>query len=102
MTLPPPLEKHIQSQLVQYLQLTGWAVWQMQLGSAGKGAVFCTPGIPDLYVFKPGRALWIECKRPRLGRLSPSQILRHQELTLCGLPVHVITSLDELQAVLTP
>ena len=100
MKLPPPLEKHIQAQLVKYLTLTGWNVWQMQLGSVGKGAVFCTPGIPDMYVFKPGHACWIEVKRPRLGKVSPAQVERHGELACCGLPVHVVTSLEELQAAL--
>ena len=86
--------------MVQYLKLHRWNVWQMQLGSQHGGSVWCTQGIPDMYVFKPGHACWVEVKRPKLGRVSPSQVERHIELRLCDIPVHVVTSLEELQAAL--
>lgn len=99
-----PLESAIQAQIVQALKLKGWLVWEMQKGTngpTGNRRVFCTPGIPDLYVFhKSGRALWIEVKRPRTGKLSDTQKERHHELKLCGLPVHVVTSLDDVLAVI--
>lgn len=101
MTLASPLERHIQAQLVQYLTLRGWFCWQMQLGSQHGGSVWCTQGIPDLYVFRPGgRALWLEVKRPKVGRISPSQTTRHEELRLSGLPVFVVTSIEDVQAAL--
>lgn len=95
-----PLEAAIQSQIVQVLRLKGWHVWEMQKGSSGPTGnrrVFCTPGIPDLYVFKPGgKAFWLEVKRPKTGKLSPAQVERHRELNLCGLPVYVATSIEEV------
>ena len=74
---PPPLERHIQAQMVQYLKLHRWNVWQMQLGSQHGDSVWCTQGIPDMYVFKPGHAFWIEVKRPKLGRACQSSLLTH-------------------------
>lgn len=96
-----PLESTIQAQVVHALRRLGWVVWEMQKGSRGNGAVYCTPGIPDLYVFNATRALWLELKRPGTGRLSPAQKERHHELTVCGLPVFTVTSLDEARAALT-
>ena len=100
MTLAPS-EAAIQAQIVRFLRLTGWTVWEMQLGSAGKGSVYCTRGIPDLYVFRAGQpGVWLEVKRPKLGRLSPHQRERHAEATHAGVPVHVITSVEEALEVL--
>ena len=39
-------------------------------------------------------------KKAEAGRVSPSQVERHIELRLCDIPVHVVTSLEELQAAL--
>lgn len=95
-----PLESAIQAQLVSYLRLAGWTVWEMQLGSQGGGSVYCTPGIPDLYICRPGRALWLEVKRPVTGKLSKAQVERHAELRAAGQQVHVVRSLEDVQAVL--
>lgn len=100
MTLPAPSERQIQRAVVEYARLTGWVVWEMLLGSAGNGRVYTTPGIPDLYLFRPGAALWIELKRPRTGRLSVHQKARHAELRRCGRAAHVIRSFDEARALL--
>ncbi len=49
-----------------YLRLTGWFVVRFQ---QGLGAM---PGIPDLYIIKNGRSVWVEVKMP--GKiLSPAQ-----------------------------
>lgn len=98
--LDPPLEKHIQQMIVEFLRMTGWTVWQMYKGSDSGGVVWVTPGIPDLYVFKGPRFVWLEVKRPRLGRLMAKQVQRHAELTASGLPVAVVTSLEDVQAAL--
>ena len=100
MKLPPPLEKYVQAQLVQYLRLTGYVVWEMYKGSDRGGSAWMTPGVPDLYVFGHGKAFWCEVKRPKLGRLSPAQVQRHDELRQNGIPAHIITNLEELQAAL--
>lgn len=95
-----PTERQIQAQVTHYATLTGWTVWEMQLGSERGGSVFCTPGIPDLYIFRPGCALWLELKRGAQGRIRPTQHLRHGELRDAGIPVHVARSFDEAKAVL--
>ncbi|EYB68914.1 hypothetical protein DEIPH_ctg013orf0017 [Deinococcus phoenicis] len=94
------LESTIQAQIVQALKAQDFIVWEMFKGSARGGQVWATKGIPDLYVFRSGRAVWLEVKRPRTGKLSPAQRERHHELTICGLPVHVVTSPEEALAVL--
>lgn len=95
-----PLESAIQAHIKEVLTLSGWQVWEMYKGSTQGGSVWATKGLPDLYVFKAGRAVWLEVKRPKVGRLSPAQHERHRELTLCGLPVHVVTGPSEALAVL--
>ena len=94
------LESAIQAQLAAYLRLTGWTVWEMQLGSAGGGSVYCTPGITDLYVCRPGRTVWLEVKRPGTGRVSPAQQQRHAELRAAGQEVYVVRSIEDVQAAL--
>lgn len=49
------------------------------------------PGMPDRIVLLPGGALvWVELKRPRDGRLSALQQLRHRELAALGQRVEVV------------
>ncbi|MCP2015636.1 hypothetical protein L1280_002804 [Deinococcus sp. HSC-46F16] len=95
-----PLESTIQAQIVQALKGQGFTVWELFKGSSRGGQVWATKGIPDLYVFAGGRAVWLEVKRPKTGKLSAAQHERHQELTVCGLPVHVVTSREEALAAL--
>lgn len=95
-----PLESAIQAHIVHFLTLKGWTVWQMQLGSQGNGAVYCTPGIPDLYAFNGKHAIWLEVKRPKTGKLSQSQQQRHEELHSAGLSVHVVRSVEDVMEVL--
>lgn len=95
-----PLESAIQAQIVQVLRLRGWIVWELFKGSGRGGTVWATKGMPDLYVFqRGGKAVWLEVKRPGTGKLSPAQKERHHELTICGLPVFVVTSAEEALAV---
>jgi len=94
--VPPPLERVTHRSIVNHLRGLGWTVWEMQLGSQGNGAVWCTAGIPDLYVFKGTQPpVWLEVKRQRLGRVSKAQAERHEELRRSGIPVHVVTSVSE-------
>lgn len=93
-------ERQIQAQVVEYARLTGWTVWEMQLGSERGGSVYCTPGIPDLYLTRPGQALWLELKRGAEGRISPHQHARHAELRAAGQPVHVARSTEEAASIL--
>lgn len=88
-------EAAIQAQIKDLLTLLGFTVWEMQKGSTRGGSVWCTKGVPDLYVFGKGKAMWLEVKRPKTGRMSPAQIERHAELSTAGIAVHVVRSPEE-------
>jgi hypothetical protein len=70
----PPLEKEIQRQIVRYLKLKGWHVWETSQGyRSAPGGTRTTPGLPDLYCLHPvNGAMFIEVKRPG-GELRPAQ-----------------------------
>jgi len=97
-----PLESTIQAQIVQALKLTGWTVMEAFKGSARGGVVYSTPGIPDLIVVKSGRVVFLEVKRPKTGKLSPSQRTLHAELGNAGAALHVVTGVQEALAALAP
>lgn len=98
----PPLESAVQAQIVQALRLSGWLVLEMQKGSQRGGSVWCTKGIPDLFACKAGHSVWLEVKRPSLGRLSPAQAALHTAMRAEGVEVHVVTSPEEALGVLSP
>lgn len=52
-------------------------------------------GFPDLLVLWRGTGALLECKRPKLGRLTPEQKAMHDRLDGVGWPVAVVTSIDE-------
>lgn len=58
-------------------------------------------GWPDRVVLLPGGALvWVETKRPRGGRVSPSQLLAHEQLRRLGQRVEVVWTKGEADALL--
>lgn len=89
----------VQAQIVAALRVKGWTVWELFKGTARGGQAWCTKGLPDLYVFRPGFACWLEVKDD-LGSLAPAQRDRHAELNAAGLPVYVVRSIDEAFAAL--
>lgn len=53
-------------------------------------------GFPDLIaLWAHGNGCLIECKRPKLGKLSDTQKAMHEALEAIGWPVAVVTSPDE-------
>lgn len=53
-------------------------------------------GFPDLAVFWPGKGgAFIECKRPKTGKVSDDQKAVHELLEGLGWPVSVVRSVDE-------
>lgn len=52
-------------------------------------------GVPDLLIVHNGRAFFIELKAER-GKLSPSQLEIHFQITRCNAPVAVCKSIDEV------
>lgn len=97
-------EAQLQAQVVQLLGFKGLTVWEMFKGTERGGRVFCTKGIPDLYVFglKNGQplAFWLELKTPT-GKLSEAQKERHTELRAAGQPVYVPRSLEDVLEILS-
>jgi hypothetical protein len=93
-------EREIQTQIIEYLQWTGWMVIEFSQYAPVRGNI-C--GVPDLLCIKNGTALFLECKNKR-GKLRPSQeefaarILPHVCETVRYAVVH---SIDELIQVVT-
>jgi hypothetical protein len=53
-------------------------------------------GAPDLLLlWAPGKGAFIECKRPKLGKLSEAQIDVHARLAEIRWPVAVVTSMEQ-------
>jgi hypothetical protein len=97
----PPLERVVQGQIVDYLKLTGWAVWQTSQGHKhpkGAKGLRITPGIPDLYCLHATHGpLWIECKREG-NDLTEAQIIfaSLHDLSRRAPPRITVHSLGEL------
>lgn len=97
--IPPKLEASIQAEIKQQLEARGFTVWEFLKGSSRGGSVWGTKGTPDLYVFRNGKALWLELKT-QTGTLKPDQIKRHRELHHNDIPCDVATNLEEALAAL--
>jgi len=64
-----PLEKSEQAEVIKLYRAYGCHVYSLSQARATKQ----TPGLPDLYVFRPPHAWWHETKRPVSGNPSPAQ-----------------------------
>lgn len=108
----PPLEKEIKNQILLYLR---------DLEMSGHLCVFDTPtspiivgagrfkrfkknpaaGFPDIMVLlKQGPVLFLEIKRPNLGRQSPKQVEFQSKCEQMGHFYSILTSKVELIAIL--
>lgn len=81
------LEKHIQPKVIKELKRYGW--YCIKIIQTNKN------GIPDLLCHKQGRTMYIELKRPGL-KPTPLQDVRHKELRMQGIKVHVVRYVDDL------
>jgi hypothetical protein len=97
--IPSKHEADIQAEIKQQLEARGFIVWEFLKGSSRGGSVWGTKGTPDLYVFRDGRALWLELKT-ETGTLKPDQIKRHRELRHNDILCDVATNLEEALAAL--
>ncbi len=53
------------------------------------------PGTPDLlFLWSPAKGAFMECKRPKLGRLSEAQVDVHARLAEIRWPVATVTSVE--------
>lgn len=81
------LEKDIQAKVIKELERYGW--YCIKLIQTSKN------GIPDLLCHRLGMTMYIEVKRPGL-KPTPLQDVRHKELRMQGIKVHVVRYVDDL------
>lgn len=68
---------------------------------AGKSkAMGLRAGWPDLEMLHQGRAIYVEFKAPKGGRVDPEQNARHREIVAAGGTVHIARSIDEFLRIL--
>lgn len=78
-------EKSVEQRLQEEVKKIG--------GKAYKLSATVDAGMPDRLVCIPGgKAIFVETKRPKGGRLSHIQRYRHKELRLMGFDVRVINT----------
>lgn len=78
-------EQQIQSKIKKYAEEKGWIVIKtIKLSEAG---------YPDLFMFKDGKTLFIEVKKPG-GIISPLQELRRRQLIQQGFTCEIIDNLE--------
>lgn len=78
-------EKSVEQRLQEEVKKIG--------GKAYKLSAAVDAGMPDRLVCIPGgKAIFVETKRPKGGRLSHIQRYRHKELRLMGFDVRVINT----------
>lgn len=78
-------EKSVEQRLQEEVKKIG--------GKAYKLSAAVDAGMPDRLVCTPGgKAIFVETKRPKGGRLSHIQRYRHKELQLMGFDVRVINT----------
>ena len=54
-------------------------------------------GVPDRIVLLNGRVYFVELKRPNGGRLSPRQKYVHGLFAKCGIKVHCVWNLEDVE-----
>ncbi len=95
-------EAATQKTIMAFLKTRGAIVLRLNSGKIktdrGIWISLCEEGTPDVQALLPnGKTLFVETKSAR-GKLSASQVLKHQELAARGHPVIVARSLTEVQS----
>jgi hypothetical protein len=85
------LESDIERRHRQEAVMAGWFVEKIERTTRN--------GFPDRFYAKDGRVVLFEWKRPG-QRLTPQQLLRHDELRAAGVEVHTVYSIDEANQIL--
>lgn len=87
-------EKSVEQRLQEEVKKIG--------GKAYKLSAAVDAGMPDRLVCIPGgKAIFVETKRPKGGRLSHIQRYRHKELRLMGFGVRVINTSKAVEEFIT-
>lgn len=79
----------VKQQVKYYLKVKGWHVRQIMQSALSDH------GLPDLFAFKAGRVIFVECKSPK-GRQSDRQKAFQQELEAEGCMYILVSSVDNL------
>jgi hypothetical protein len=74
--------------------------WRKPTEAAALKALGTTPGVPDLLIWLPGGGHFQIELKARAGRLSAHQAAWIGRMTDMGVAVHVVRSLDGLEALL--
>ncbi len=95
-------EATTQKSIIAFLKARGAIVLKLNSGKIktdrGAWISLCETGTPDLEALLPkGKTLFVETKSAR-GKLSPGQVLKHQELAAMGHPVLVARSVSDVEA----
>jgi hypothetical protein len=85
------LESKLQSKMIKLAEENGWYV--LKLLSTNK------PGIPDLYMYREGRTVFVEVKREG-GKPRPLQEYRMKELKEIGVEALVCDSIEKFKELL--
>ncbi len=87
-------ESAIETELVRRVRAAG--------GIAEKATVIGRRGFFDRVVVLPGgRVVFVECKRPRGGRLSQHQILRIAQYRALGAVVDIVSKSEDIDRLLS-
>ncbi len=84
------LESTVQSKIIRRLIKSGWFVRKIIQTNC--------PGDPDLFLYKAGRVVWIEAKRPG-KEAEPLQEYRHREIVSAGMECYAVDSYDSFLSI---
>ena len=97
------LEKHIQSQIIEYLKLRRIFFWRNNVGAGklqgGRFVQFGVAGAPDIFAIHKGIIYGIEVKRPG-NKQSVLQKFFGDSMKEAGGTYVVVYSLDDVIAIL--
>lgn len=93
MAVKPSLEKSVEAELVARVTALG--------GIAEKVTVLGRRGFFDRLVVLPGGiTLFVECKRPRGGKMSVQQIVRHETYAKLGARLAIVCNSADIDRLL--
>jgi len=94
--IKPPLEKIVQQNVRDYMAICGWdLLCDSSQGYRPEGGTRITLGFPDLLFGHPKHGLvFMECKRPGLGKVTDHQQAWHTRARNCGARVVVVDSAE--------
>ena len=88
-----PLEQAVETELVKRVRAAG--------GRCEKVTVLGNRGFFDRLVVLPGRVIFVECKRPKGGRLSVHQIERHRRYKALGAAIAIVTNSADIDRLMS-